>query len=151
MLRTHICPKTAKPESMLRTHICPKTAKTESMLRTHICPKTAKTELGGSVVWALDSWLKGQGFEYRQARRGRIFVSRVHCLCWLLFRYPFHPRVTAVARKRTRSFCQKCRWQVTAKHARTLRDVVHGCMVYTKRAETAAASPPPPCNIQTAL
>ena len=33
-----------------------------------------------------------------------------------LFRYPFHPRVTAVARKRSRSFCQKCRWQVTAKH-----------------------------------
>ena len=36
--------------------------------------------------------------------------------CWLLFRYPFHPRVTAVARKRSRSFCQKCRLQVTAKH-----------------------------------
>ena len=28
---------------------------------------------------------------------------------------------TAVARKRPRSFCQKCRWQVTAKHAYTLR------------------------------
>ena len=26
----------------------------------------------------------------------------------------------AVARKRSRSFCQKCRWQVTAKHAYTL-------------------------------
>ena len=38
----------------------------------------------------------------------------------LLFRYPFHPRVTAVARKRPRSFCQKRRWQVTAKHAYTL-------------------------------
>ena len=25
------------------------------------------------------------------------------------------PRVTAVARKKSRSFCQKCRWQVTAK------------------------------------
>ena len=52
---------------------------------------------------------------------GRIFFSRVNFLCWLLFRYPFHPRVTAVARKRPRSFCQKCRWQVTAKHAYTLR------------------------------
>ena len=31
------------------------------------------------------------------------------------FRYPFHPRVTTVARKKSRSFCQKCRWQVTAK------------------------------------
>ena len=30
---------------------------------------------------------------------GRIFFSRVDFLCWLLFRYPFHPRVTTVARK----------------------------------------------------
>ena len=52
---------------------------------------------------------------------GRIFFSRVDFQCWLLFRYPFHPRVTAVARKKSRSFCQKCRWQVTAKHAYTLR------------------------------
>ena len=37
------------------------------------------------------------------------------------FRYPFHPRVTTVARKKSRSFCQKCRWQVTAKHAYTIR------------------------------
>ena len=34
-----------------------------------------------------------------------------------LTRCPFHPRVAAVARKRPRSFCQKCRWQVTPKHA----------------------------------
>ena len=32
-------------------------------------------------------------------------------------RCPFHPRVTAVARKRPRSFYQKCRWQVTPKQA----------------------------------
>ena len=37
-----------------------------------------------------------------------------------LIRCPFYPRVTAVARKRPRSFCQKCRWQVTPKHAHTL-------------------------------
>ena len=29
------------------------------------------------------------------------------------------PRVTAVARKRPRPFCQKCRWRVTPKHAYT--------------------------------
>ena len=51
---------------------------------------------------------------------GRIFFSRVNFLCWLLFQYPFHPRVTTVAHKRSRSFCQNCRWQVTAKHAYTL-------------------------------
>ena len=38
----------------------------------------------------------------------------------ILFRYLFHPCVTTVARKRSRSFCQKCRWQVTTKHAYTL-------------------------------
>ena len=32
----------------------------------------------------------------------------------------FHPRVTAVARKRPLSFCQKCRWQGTPKHELTL-------------------------------
>ena len=34
-----------------------------------------------------------------------------------LIRCPFHPRITAEARKRARSFCQKGRWQVTPKHA----------------------------------
>ena len=53
---------------------------------------------------------------------GRMFFSRVNFpLCWLLFRYPFHPRVTEVARKRLRSFCRKCRWQVQLlKYACTL-------------------------------
>ena len=78
---------------------------------------------------------------------GRIFFSRVDLLCWLLFRYPFHPSVTAVARKRSRSFCQKCRWQVTAKHAYTLRMWLcmkwHGAWLYGVHmtcAETAAVS-----------
>ena len=38
----------------------------------------------------------------------------------LILWYPLHPRVTAVARKRSRSFCQRCMWQVTAKHTCTL-------------------------------
>ena len=78
---------------------------------------------------------------------GRIFFSRVDFLCWLLFRYPFHPRVTALARKRSRSFCQKCRWQVTAKHASTLRMWLcmkwHGAWLYGVHrtcAEMAAVS-----------
>ena len=37
-----------------------------------------------------------------------------------LIRCPFHPHVTAVARKRAGSFCQKCRWQVTPEHSYTL-------------------------------
>ena len=78
---------------------------------------------------------------------GRIFFSRVDFLCWLLFRYPFHPRVTTVAHKRSWSFCQKCRWQVTVKHAYTLRMWLcmkwHGAWLYGVHrtcAETAAVS-----------
>ena len=73
-----------------------------------------------SVVKVPDSWLKGCRFESLQERlfiqenaAVRVFFSRVNFLCWLLFRYPFHPRVTAVAHKRSWSFCPKCRWQVT--------------------------------------
>ena len=71
-------------------------------------------------------WLERRTHDWRVAglnpcRSGRIiFFSRVDYLCWLFFQYPFHPRVTAVAHKRSRSFCQKCRWQVTVKHAYTL-------------------------------
>ena len=36
-----------------------------------------------------------------------------------LIRCPFHPPVTTVARKRPRSLCQKCRWQVGPNHAYT--------------------------------
>ena len=93
-----------------------------------------------SVVRARDSWLKGRGFESLPERWESF-------LCWLLFRYPFHSRVTAVARKRPRSFCQKCRWQVTAKHAYTLRLWLcvkwHGAWLYGVHrtcAETAAVS-----------
>ena len=32
----------------------------------------------------------------------------------------FHPLITAEARKRPRSLCQRCRWQVTPKYACTL-------------------------------
>ena len=50
-----------------------------------------------------------------------MFFSRLQSqLCVLtLIRCPFHPRVTAVACERPRSFCQKCRWQVTTEHAYT--------------------------------
>ena len=100
-----------------------------------------------SAVRVPDSWLKGCGFESLQERREN-FASPGSTFCAdSLVRYPLHPRVTAVARKRYWSFCRKCRWQVTAKHACTLRmwlcawsDMVHGCMVYSERAETAAVS-----------
>ena len=97
---------------------------------------------------------------------GEYFSPGVNFLCWLLYWYPFHPRVTAVAcktkrpqsfcqrylhvsnlqvllvilistavaHKRPWSFCQKCKWLVTAKHARTLRMWLcmkwHGAWLY---------------------
>ena len=51
---------------------------------------------------------------------GRIFFSRVNFLCWLLFWHPSHCCVNTVAPKTSQSFCQKCRWQVIAKHTWTL-------------------------------
>ena len=85
--------------------------------------RLARPGLGAGIA----QWLEHRTRDWKVAgsnpcwNGGRIFFSRVDFLCWLLFRYPFHPRVTAVARKKSRSFCQKCRWQVTAKHAYTLR------------------------------
>ena len=56
---------------------------------------------------------------------GRIFFSRVYVLT--LIRCLFHPCATTVARKRPRSFCQKCRWHVTPKHACTLDPMKSEC------------------------
>ena len=84
---------------------------------------TTRHNLGAGIA----QWLEHRTRDWKVAgsnpcwNGGRIFFSRVDFLCWLLFRYPFHPRVTTVARKKSRSFCQKCRWQVTAKHTYTLR------------------------------
>ena len=47
-----------------------------------------------------------------------------------LTRCLFQPPVTAVARKRRRSFRQKCRWQVTLKHAYTLDPSKSECADY---------------------
>ena len=68
---------------------------------------------------APDSRSKACEFESRQERRGNFLLQSQ--LCVLIFiRCPFHHRVIAVARKRPQSFYQKCRWQVTPKHAYTL-------------------------------
>ena len=72
---------------------------------------------------------------------GRIFFSWVNFLCWLLFRYPFHPRVTAVARKRPGHSAKSAggRLQLNTHTPYVCgfawSDTVHGCMVYTERAE----------------
>ena len=53
-----------------------------------------------------------------QERRENFVLQSQLCVLTLI-RCPFRPRVIAVTRKRSRSFCQMCRWQVTFKHACT--------------------------------
>ena len=48
------------------------------------------------------------------------FSSPESALCAGSYLVSFHSRVTAVAHKRFRSFCQKRRLQITPKHAYTL-------------------------------
>ena len=94
---------------------------------------------GACGAW-IAQWLERRTRDWRVARSnpcrsgGRIVFSGVSFLFWLLFRYPFHPSVTAVARKRSRSFCQKGRKQVTAEDACTLRKWLcmkwHGAWLY---------------------
>ena len=79
---------------------------------------------------------------------GRIVFSRVNILCWLLFWYPFHPCVTAVARTdpshSTKSAGGKLQLNMHAPYVCSIvwNDMVHGCMVYTEHAKMAAV----PCG-----
>ena len=53
----------------------------------------------------------------------------------------FHGRVTAAAHKRPRSFCQKCRWQITAEQAYTadgLGSLCSPCMALEAIRETSS-------------
>ena len=54
-----------------------------------------------------------------EERRGE-FSSPKLTLCACSYSVSVPPRVTAVARKRPRSFYQKCEWQVIPEHAYTL-------------------------------
>ena len=68
------------------------------------------------LVRAPDS--RSRGCKFESLRENFLLQSQLCVLTLLLC--PFHPRVTAVARKRPKSLCQKCRWQVTPKHSYTL-------------------------------
>ena len=83
---------------------------------TWLC--TFYTRRDNLLVRAPDSWSKDCEFKSRQERRENFLLQSQLCVLTLL-RCPFRPRVNAVARKRPRSFCQKCRWQVIPKHACT--------------------------------
>ena len=109
-----------------------------------------EANMGGGGGAGIAQWLEHRTRDQKVAgsnpcrSSGRIFFSRVNFLCWLLFRYLFHPCVTAVARKRPRSLCQKCRLQLNT-HTPYIcgfawNDMVHDCIVYTECTEMAAVS-----------
>ena len=93
-------------------------------------------------------WLEcrtGRGFESLQERwENFLLQGQISVLTFISVL--FNPHVTAVAHKRSRSFCQRCRWQVTAKHAYTLHILWmmwHGAWFYGVHitcTETAAVS-----------
>ena len=75
----------------------------------------------GKACW-LERWThdqKGCEFESQQERWQNFPLQSQLCVLTHI-QCPFHPHITTVARKRPRSFCQKCRWQVTPNHAYTL-------------------------------
>ena len=99
-----------------------------------------------SMVRAPDSWSKVRGFESRQERREN-FLLQGQLSVLTLISVSVPAPCYRIARKRSRSFCQKCRWQVTAKYACTLRMWLcmkwHGAWLYGVHrtcAETAAIS-----------
>ena len=105
-----------------------------------MCAEVAQSSIVAILIAGIAQWLDRRTRDRKVAGSnpcwsgGRIFFSRVSFMCWLLFRYPFHPHGTEVARKRSRSFCQKCRWQVTSKHVYTWRMWLcmqwHGAWLY---------------------
>ena len=83
--------------------------------QTAFCPEGSRDSL---LIKAPDLWSEGCEFESRKKQRENFLPQSQLCVLTLTW-CPFHPRVTAVARKTPRLFCQKYRWQVTPKHAYT--------------------------------
>ena len=102
--------------------------KTRSHVYMHA--KRSHTHVKDPVVHVIVQWIGSRDCWLERRTRDRKVASSNHgrsggeffflqsLLCVLtLTRCPFHTRVTTVTRKRPRSFCKKCRWQVTPKHA----------------------------------
>ena len=66
--------------------------------------------LDSSVASALNSWLKGCGFDSWQKQWKNFLLQSAFSADLTLSL--FHPCLTTVACKRPLSFCKKCRWQV---------------------------------------
>ena len=77
------------------------------------------------------AWKKKQGAEIAQWLERQTRDRKVNVLCRLLFWSHSTPPITTVVCKRSWSFWQRCRWQVTAKHTCTshMRLCMTRCMV----------------------
>ena len=105
------------------------------------CPMYVRGRVYRSVVRAPDSWSKGRGFESLQEwRENFLLQGQLSVLTVISVSVP-----PPVARKRPRSFRQKCRWQVIAKHAYTLRMWLcmkwHGAWLYGVHRTCAETAP----------
>ena len=99
-------------------HVAARSKACEKLRRQWKAGHTALT--AGAACW-LERRTRGQKVASSnpgQERRENFLLQSQRCVLTLI-RCPSHPRVTAVARKRPWSFCQKFRWQVTPKHAYT--------------------------------
>ena len=76
-----------------------------------------EVDMDSSAVRAPDSWSKGHGFKSQQERWENFLIQGQ---LPVLISVSVPHRVNAAACKRSWSFCQKCRWRVTAKHTCTL-------------------------------
>ena len=100
---------------------------------------------------------KASDFYESQQKQWENFILQGHLSVLTLFQYLLHPHVTAVAHERSQSFCQKCRWQITAKYTCTQHTclqmkwhckLVHGCMAYTEHAPRRQQFPVAPAMEQ---
>ena len=90
-----------------------------SILRHHWSQRTRLSRnRDSSVVSVLDSWSKGPGFKSPH-EWWENFVLQGQLSVLILISVSIPPHVTTVAYKKSQSFHQKCRWQVTAKLTHT--------------------------------
>ena len=95
------------------------------MFRLDLSPELESLKIGDRILEVNGSAVRDKSLEEVTAAFGytlnqqKNFLLQSQLCVLTLIRCPFQPRVTAVARKRPRPFCQKCSWQVTPKHAYT--------------------------------
>ena len=78
------------------------------LIKEIVAATEIQADRGAGIAWCLELRTRDRKVASSNPGRsgGRIFFSRVNCVCRLFIPCPLHPRDTAAARKRLRSFCQ---------------------------------------------